>query len=193
VPNRSTARERGYAVSTALRQLEDFVAVAEARYFTRAADAVGISRSGLSASIRALEVELGAALLVRSTRRVELTAAGRALLVESHRALASVAAARDAVEAVSGVMTGTLAIGTEQCLGAVELPLELSRFRGRHPNVMINLRFDGSARLLEQMGTGELDLALIAVCGPIPVGVHLGPMVTERLVVLGHPAARVAN
>lgn len=176
-----------------LRQLGHFVAVAEERHFTRAAESLRISQSGLSASIRALEVELGAALFVRSTRHVELTAAGRALLVESHRILASAAAARDAVEAVSGVMGGVIAVGAEQCLGAVDLPRELARFRSRHPGVAIRLTFNGSALLLEQVGSGQLDLAIIAVCGPIPAGVHIEPMATEPLVVLTHPDSPIAR
>src|SRR5690349_1753021 len=111
-----------------LRQLEHFLAVATARHFTRAAEVLGISQSGLSASVRALEEELGAALLVRTTRRVALTAAGEALRPEAERTLAGAAAARAAVAAVSGVMAGSVAVGTEQCLGLVHLPEHLARF-----------------------------------------------------------------
>ncbi|MFD0786071.1 LysR family transcriptional regulator, partial [Micromonospora azadirachtae] len=74
-----------------LRHLEYFVAVAEERHFTRAAERMRVAQSGLSASIRALERDLDAELFVRSTRRVELTDAGRALLAEAHRTLASAA------------------------------------------------------------------------------------------------------
>lgn len=105
-----------------LRHLEYFIAVAEERHFTRAAERMRVAQSGLSASIRTLERELGADLFIRSTRRVELTEAGRALLIEAHRTLASVDAARDAVAAVQGLLRGTVSVGTEQCLGVINLP-----------------------------------------------------------------------
>jgi len=66
--------------SMSLQQLEQFIAVAEERHFTRAALRCHIAQSALSTSIRSLEHELGAALFIRSTRRVELSETGRALL-----------------------------------------------------------------------------------------------------------------
>ncbi len=170
-----------------LRQLEHFVAVAEESHFTHAAELLQISQSGLSASIRALEAELGTPLFVRSTRRVELTEAGRVLLAESHRTLASVAAAQDAVAAVRGLLRGTLSVGGEQCLGVVDLPAQLARFRAAHPGVEIRLRFGGSAQLIDLLAAGRLDVALVAVTGPAPRGVDLTPLAAEPLVVLCHP------
>nr|WP_194920636.1 LysR family transcriptional regulator [Catenulispora rubra] len=80
-----------------LRQLEQFVAVAEERHFTRAAARVHVGQSGLSAAIAALEHELGDALFVRDNRQVTLTAAGQALLPAARRALAAAQDGRDAV------------------------------------------------------------------------------------------------
>lgn len=176
-----------------LRQLEHFVTVAEERHFTRAAELLQISQSGLSASVRALEIELGTPLLVRSTRRVELTAAGRALLEESHRTLASAAAAREAVLAVRGLVQGTLAVGSEQCLGVVDVPRELAGFRAAHPGVRVRLRFDGSTALVADVAAGRLDLALVAVCAPPPSGVVLRPLATQPLVLLCPPGSPFAQ
>jgi len=179
-----------------LRQLEHFVAVADERHFTRAAELLHISQSGLSASIRALETELGAPLFIRSTRRVELTAAGRALLEESHRTLASAAAARDAVLAVRGVIAGTLAVGSEQCLGVVDVPKELATFREGHPGVRIQLGFAGTTALVADVAAGRLDLAVVAVCAATPPGVTVHTLAERELVLLcrrDHPRAGEAT
>jgi DNA-binding transcriptional LysR family regulator len=170
-----------------LRQLEHFVAVAEERHFTRAAQNLLISQSGLSASIRALEVELGASLFVRSTRRVELTAAGKALLADSLRTLASAAAAQNAVAAVRGLLRGTLSVGAEQCVGPVDIPTELARFRTANAGVDIRLRFAGSAELVEAVTSGQTDVALIVDTGLPTQGVRLVPLATHGLIVLSHP------
>ncbi|MEU4097079.1 LysR family transcriptional regulator [Streptomyces sp. NPDC026673] len=176
-----------------LRHLEYFVAVAEEHHFTRAAERLMISQSGLSASVRALEQELGTPLFVRSTRSVELTAAGRALLGEASRALASVRAAKEAVAAVQGLMRGVLTIGTEQCLAGVDVPALLARFRGRHPGVEVRLRQAGSAALVQDITSGRLDVAFTALSGRAPEGVRLKPITRAPMVLLCHPEHRLAG
>jgi DNA-binding transcriptional LysR family regulator len=171
-----------------LRHLEYFVAVAEEEHFTRAAERLHVAQSGLSASIRGLERELGAPLFVRSTRRVALTEAGRALLAEARRTLASVAAARSAVAAVQGLLRGTVSIGTEQCLAAIDLAKILARFRTVHPGVEIRLRQAGSSGLLEEVRTGGLDLAFVALSGGrAPTGVAMTPLASEPMMLVCHP------
>ncbi|WP_329140378.1 LysR family transcriptional regulator [Streptomyces sp. NBC_01476] len=176
-----------------LRHLEHFVAVAQDRHFTRAAQRLMVSQSGLSASVRALERELGAQLFVRSTRSVELTAPGRALLVEATRALASVRAAQEAVAAVQGLLTGTLSVGTEQCVTGVNVPALLARFRAEHPQVQVRLRQANSAALTAEVGAGRLDLAFVALHGPAPEGVRLLPLTCEPMVLLCHAGHRLAG
>jgi DNA-binding transcriptional LysR family regulator len=175
-----------------LRQLEHFVAVAEECHFTRAAKRLHIAQSGLSASIRSLERELGASLFLRSTRQVQLTPAGRALLVEAVRALSASSAAKDAVAAVQGLLRGTLSIGSLQCLHAVHLPTLLARFLSAHPGLEIRLRQGGSDELIEQVRTGRLDLAFVSRPARAPEDVLLAPLAAEPLVLacpLDHPFA----
>jgi DNA-binding transcriptional LysR family regulator len=171
-----------------LRQLEYFVAVAEERHFTRAAARMHVAQSGLSASIRSLERELGASLFVRNTRSVELTDEGRALLAEARHTLAGVAAAKDAVAAVQGLLRGTLAVGTLQCLGAVNLPAVLARFHASHPGVEIRLRQGGSTDLIERVRTGDLDLAFVSAPLDGAPGVTLTPLAEEPMVLACGPA-----
>ncbi|MDQ1656143.1 MAG: hypothetical protein QOD39_4463 [Mycobacterium sp.] len=170
-----------------LRQLEYFVAVAEERHFTRAAGRMHVAQSGLSSSIRSLERELGAALFVRNTRSVELTDEGHALLSEARHTLAGVAAAKDAVAAVKGLLRGSLAVGTLQCLGVVDLPAILARFHGAHPGVEIRLRQGGSTDLIERVRTGDLDLAFVTAPLDGSPGVTLTPVAEEPMMLACGP------
>ncbi|MFC1444279.1 LysR family transcriptional regulator [Streptacidiphilus sp. N1-10] len=175
-----------------LRQLEYFVAVAEERHFTRAAKRLQVAQSGLSASIRTLERELGAALFLRSTRSVEVTPAGQALLVEARRALSASHAAKDAVAAVQGLLRGSLSIGSLQCLHVVHLPAVLARFSAAYPGLEIRLRQGGSNELTEEVRTGRLDLAFVSRPAGSPEGVLVEPLADEPLVLAcgpDHPLA----
>src|SRR6478609_324032 len=129
-----------------LRQLEYFVAVAEEANFTRAAERVHISQSGVSAQIRQLERELGATLIDRSGRTATVTAAGSAALEHARAALASVAAVRGAVDEV---IRGRLVVG--MVTGCTIAPLfdAMAAFHRVHPGVDIALAEDNSARLTE--------------------------------------------
>jgi len=165
-----------------LRQLEHFVVTAEERHFTRAARRLHIVQSGLSASIRALERELGAPLFVRSTRRVELTEAGRALLGEARRTLAAAQAARDAVADVQGLLRGRLAVGTMQILPpAVDLLGTLGRFHAQHPDVELRLRQSGTGTLLRELREARLDLAIVDPAGRAPAGIRLSTLASDPL------------
>jgi DNA-binding transcriptional LysR family regulator len=175
-----------------LRQLEHFVAVAQECHFTRAAKRLHIAQSGLSASIRSLERELGASLFLRSTRQVQLTPAGQALMGEALRALSASNAAKDAVAAVQGLLRGSLSIGSLQCLHAVHLPALLARFLSAHPGLEIQLRQGGSDELIELVRNGRLDVAFVSRPTRSPDDVVIGALDSEPLVLAcapGHPLA----
>ncbi|WP_327112702.1 LysR family transcriptional regulator [Streptomyces sp. NBC_01341] len=175
-----------------LRQLEHFVAVAEEQHFTRAAERLAVSQSGLSASVRALEQELRAPLFSRTTRSVRLTEAGQALLVEAERTLAGARAARDAVDAVRGLLRGTLTLGVEQCVAGVSPARLLAAFRREHPHMEIRLRQEGTSSLLEGVAGGRLDLAFAATVSPPEWRGDLVPLAREPMIVLCAPGHRLA-
>src|SRR3954454_5329858 len=130
-----------------LRQLEYFVAVAEEANFTRAAERVHISQSGVSAQIRALEHELGGELFDRTARAARLTPAGKAAIGPAREALAAADALRQAVDDVSGLVRGRLTMG--MIIGCEVTPLfdALAAFHRAYPSIEIALLEDNSDRL----------------------------------------------
>lgn len=174
-----------------LRQLEYFVAVAEERNFTRAAERVHISQPGVSAQIRQLERELGAELFDRSARTVTLTVAGKAALDHARAALAAAGALGQAVGEVTGLIRGRLTVG--MVVGCTVTPLfdALAAFHRAHPGVEIALLEDNSDRLVEGVRSGALDLALAGLAAA-PDGLETLTIVSERLVAAvppDHPLA----
>jgi DNA-binding transcriptional LysR family regulator len=179
-----------------LRQLEYFVAVAEEASFTRAAERVHISQSGVSAQIRQLERELGASLIDRSGRTATLTTAGEAALEHARAALASANAVRQAVGEVTGVIRGRLTVGMVTACSVTPLFDALSAFHRAHPGIEITLVEDSSDRLTERVRAGALDLALIGAASAPPPGLESLPIVSERLVAAvgaHHPLAQRAR
>ncbi|MGI5368608.1 LysR family transcriptional regulator [Streptomyces iakyrus] len=174
-----------------LRQLEYFVAVAEERNFTRAAERVHISQSGVSAQIRQLERELGAELFDRTARTVTLTDAGRAALDHARATLAAAGAVGQAVGEVTGLIRGTLVVG--MVIGCTVTPLfdALAAFHRTHPGVEISLLEDNSDRLVEAVRLGTVDVSLVGTA-VAPEGLEALTIISERLVVVvpdGHPLA----
>jgi DNA-binding transcriptional LysR family regulator len=149
-----------------LRHLEQFVAVAQDGNFTHAAQKLNIAQSGLSASIRALEREIGADLFVRTARGAILTDSGRVLLVEARRTLAAARRAQESVAAVQGLQRGTLTIGVHpHRRKGVDLPAVLQNFRRTYPGVEIRLRQGVTAELLEDLRQGLVDVAFVIQFG----------------------------
>ncbi len=169
-----------------LRQLRYFAAVAQRRHFTAAAQEIGVAQPALSQQVRLLERELGVTLFDRSGRRVRLTPAGEALLVRAERILAEVANAKTELAEYAGVLRGRVIVGTLPSLAEQQLPRLVAAFHARHPGLELVLREERTARLLELLGTGEVDLALLhqsALAHPDPAHpITLEPLFTEELV-----------
>lgn len=175
-----------------LRQLEYFVAVAEEANFTRAAQRVRISQSGVSAQIKQLERELGAALFDRAARNATLTAAGEAALEHARTALAAAEAVGDAVGETNQLLRGRIVVG--MVVGCTITPLfdALASFHTAYPGVEVTVREGESERMADEVRRGGLDLALIGCARRPPEGLRCLAIVSEGLVALvpaGHPLA----
>jgi DNA-binding transcriptional LysR family regulator len=146
--------------SVELRQLRYFVAVAEELHFGRAAVRLHMSQSPLSRSIRDLERELGLVLFVRTTRRVELTAAGSLLLERSRRALAEIDGA------IADAQKSSLADGGALALGYGPFSLKVARAIGDELALHdgeLTIRFDEGVtpEMLRRVARHELAAAVV--------------------------------
>ena len=176
-----------------LRHLRYFITVAEERHFGRAAERLHVAQPPLSQQIRRLEADLGVPLFTRTTRRVDLTAAGAAYLAHARAITASVdAAAQDARRAAAGVV-GHLAIG---CVGSATyslLPALSRRLSEQMPNVDFSFRGDMLvADQVEALRDGAIDLALLRP----PVAdrtLTITPLRHERLVAAVPTGHRLAS
>lgn len=164
-----------------LRQLEYLVAVAEEGSFTRAAERVRISQSGVSAQIRELERDLGATLINRG-RTATLTDAGQAAVGHAREILGEAAALRQAVNEVSGLLSGHLTVGMVKSCTVPGLFEALAAFHAAHPGVTITLAEDDSAALAQRVRTGAADIALIGSSAAETPGLPTLAVTTERLV-----------
>ncbi|MFB9236867.1 LysR family transcriptional regulator [Plantactinospora siamensis] len=178
-----------------LQQLKYFVAVAEVRHFTHAADLVGITQPSLSKQIHALETDLGTPLFERVRGNIALTAAGETLLPVAKRILADVESARGQVQELVGVRRGRVRLGATPSLCTSLAPPVLRRFHDRHPEVDLGIEEGGSQDLVRDLLRGELDLALIIEPDRgVDPGLRTEPLLRESLVVasleplLGGPA-----
>jgi DNA-binding transcriptional LysR family regulator len=165
-----------------LRQLEYFVAVAEEANFTRAAARLHVAQPGVSAQIRQLERELGQELLDRSARTVRLTEAGAAVLAYAREALGAVSGARLAVDEITGLVRGRVAVGMVVACSSVDLVDLLADFHRDHPAVAISLSEADSDVLVDAIRAGQLDLAFVGLSAATPPGIEIQLIADEPLV-----------
>ncbi len=148
-----------------LRDLRYFVAVAQHRNFSRAAEHLAVSQPALSEQIRKLEEELGAPLFARTSRGATLTDAGEAFLPQARAVLAQADAAADSVRMVTSGVAGTLTLGFIDSAALAILPALIRRFTERYPNVKLRLRELGTQQQLEAVASGAIDVGIVR--GPV--------------------------
>jgi DNA-binding transcriptional LysR family regulator len=179
-----------------LRHLETFVAVAEERSFSRAADRLHVVQSAVSTTIRNLEREWGVALFHRTTHHVALSDAGRAMLPEARAALAAAESVAHAVDEVRGGLRGTIRLGIMQATvgpAGFSVAAAIAAFRVEHPEVNFEVRQGASADQAEAVRQGELDLAFVALPDRRLPGLDLTPLVDPEMCFACHVDHRLAQ
>ena len=144
-----------------LEQLASFVEIANTGHFTRAAATLHLAQPSLSRQISTLEKELGSELFHRAHGHISLTAAGDTLLPTARRMLADAEAVRRDMDELAGLRKGRIRLGATPTLCVSLVAEAISSFHHEHPGVELELVEKGSRELIEALGAGELDLALI--------------------------------
>ncbi|RVT91525.1 LysR family transcriptional regulator [Rhodovarius crocodyli] len=151
-----------------IRLVHDFAVVAEELSFTRAARRLAVAQPWLSTRVRQLEAQLGVPLLLRSTRRMELTEEGEAMLASARPLLAAARAVEEQAATLRGgsarLRLGTLPYGSHipEQLALVE------EFRRRWPGTSVELDIGWTTVLLERLRQGAIDLAFVVGVAPPP-------------------------
>ncbi len=168
-------------VNLDLDLLRAFVAVAEARSFTRAGVRLGRTQSTISLQIKRLEEHVDAELFSRDPRNVVLTGHGEALLLQARRLLRL----NDEIigEMFEHSLEGEVRFGAPEDFATTHLPGILGDYARAYPHVSLSVTCDLTLRLMDKMSQGELDLALIK---REPMGADVGvPVWREQLVWVG--------
>lgn len=158
-----------------LRQLRAFVAVAETRNFTRAAERLHVAQQAVSKTVRQLERELGVDLLERTTREVRLTPAGAALLADGREALAAAEYAFARATEVGRGLIGRVHVGISPAVGLAERRLAIEALRDGAPGLGVALLEVRPADVAPKLRAGELDLVL-GRAEPRDAGVDWAPL-----------------
>src|SRR5438477_408020 len=145
------------------RRLEVFHQVAQQRSFSAAGDHLGLTQSGVSRQIAALEAELGQRLLTRSARRVELTEAGRLLLSHAEAVLGRLTVAERQLQTLAAGEAGTLRLAAHPSAAVWLMPSAIGRLARRRPAADLSLVECDSWESPRSIRAGEIDLAVVSV------------------------------
>jgi DNA-binding transcriptional LysR family regulator len=176
-----------------IRQLRAFVAIAEMGTFTAGAEKVHVTQSAISMQIRQLEAETGVQLFVRAPRRVLLTEAGERMLAHARNILREHDAALLEMSEIAGTERGRLRIGSASAnISSESLPPVLKALRERHPQMEIFVKTGTSEALVQQILSGELDMALVSL--PVEArGIKTEMLMRDSLVAIVCPEHTLAT
>ncbi|MCV6588834.1 MAG: LysR family transcriptional regulator [Marinobacterium sp.] len=173
-----------------LRQIRYFLAVQETGSFTRAAEKMFVTQPALSAAIKTLEEELGVQLLVRSHKRVSLTAEGLRFRDRAFAILAECNAARRDLMEQRG--SQQLRLGILDTFNTPPISRLLVQFRMTYPEVVIHLQSGSKDGLAHRLGQDQVDLIITALSGDEASSTAL-PLYQERFVLVVSPLHELAT
>lgn len=153
-------------MNVSTRQLQAFLTIARLGSFTRAAEEIFVTQSGLSLMLKDLETQVGARLFDRTTRSVRLTPAGEALLPTARRMMADWESATSNVGRLAAEAEQRVSLAATPLIASSVLPLWLQAFHDTHPGVRVSVSDLDRRQILAGIEAGELDVGLGAFFRP---------------------------
>lgn len=144
-----------------LEQLRIFVAVAERLHMTRAAEALHLTQSAVSAAVAALEARHGVRLFDRIGRGLALTEAGRVFLPEATAVLLRAQVAEQALSDLSALKRGTLTLAASLTISTYWLPGRVARFAEAYPGVALKFQAGNTAEVAAAVAEGRAELGFV--------------------------------
>lgn len=148
-------------MNVSLKQLRVFLSVAQFRSFSKAGDAIGLTQPAVSRAIRELENALGAKLLDRTTRDVELTVIGQRLSNQLDRVLNELEGVLEEARKEGELAHGTVHIGSVPTLSASIMPTILSCCVSSFPHIRLQVHDQVQRLNIESVRAGEIDFAIV--------------------------------
>ncbi len=143
-----------------LRQIETFIAVAEAHSFTDAASRLGLTTQAVSQIVAELESVVGFRLFDRTTRKCTLSSAGRDFLGSAQTLLRHVRASESAADDVRNRASGVVRVGAPLVLASTLLPMAMRAYARQRPKVVVRIRDVAVEGVVDSVAAGDVDLAV---------------------------------
>lgn len=176
-------------------QLHIFYTVAERGSFSAAAQALHMTQPAVTMQVQSLEDYFGTKLLLRSTKRIELTDAGRTLMPYAQKSIELIRDTDQAMASFTKQLKGKLQLGSSLTIGEYILPRLLGPFGQEFPHITISMKVTNTTQIIEEILSHQLNFGLIEAPVNHP-DMHMEPVMKDELVLVapkGHPLADRAN
>ncbi|KAB7673069.1 LysR family transcriptional regulator [Bacillus sp. B1-b2] len=175
-----------------IRQLHYFIEVVKQKNISKASEKLHISQPALSKAIKNLEEELGMPLIIRSNKTHQLTDAGLVVYEYALKIINQVEEMSTTLHDMTNLARGSINIGLPPIIGSLYFPKVIASFHKAYPNIHINIKEYGAAKVVKSVEDGEFEIG-VAVLPLLEDTFHTFPLVQEELKLIVHESHPLAQ
>jgi len=173
-------------------RIKIFYKAAQLKSFTKAAQVLNLTQPAVTFQVKALEDEFNTLLFNRDLNRITLTHSGKILFHHAEKILNEYQKAFDTIGKVTGTIVGGIRIGAGLILGEYILPRLIGHFKQKYPDIEVSMLVGGSAKLIEDLRQGALDLIIVSEPISTPSFI-VRPFIEDELIVIVNPQHKWAK